>query len=119
MKRIQKIFSAISRKKQEDYPYAAWDAADFRLPDVWKLCKDESLGRALMVFYAAGGYDFFEVVDADHYASTWLDFIGNLYTAIDSGVYGKGESHFRFPLSEKVREQLILQGVPAVFTTDF
>lgn len=113
------MLSAFSRKRQKNYPYAAWDAADFRLPDAWKLGENESLGRALIVFYAAGGYDFFQVSDADRYAAAWLDFIGNLYTSIDDGMYAKGDSRFRFPLSEREREQLIRQGVPAVFTMDF
>lgn len=120
MKRSREsFFPAFLRKKQESYPYAAWDSADFRLPDAWKLGEDESLGRALTVFYAAGGYDFFEVVDADRYASSWLDFVGTLYAAIEEGVYRKGESHFHFPLPEEVREKLISQGIPSIFTTDF
>lgn len=104
---------------RDDYPYAAWDRADFRLPEEWRLSEASTLADALYVFYAAGGYDFFEVVDADCYASNWLDFVGGLYAAVEEGVYRKGDGHFRFPLSEEIRHSLIGQGVPPVFTTDF
>lgn len=107
------------QKTWDDHPYAAWDRADFRLYEEWKLNEASSLADALYVFYAAGGYDFFEVIDADCYASNWLNFVGGLYTAVENGVYQKGESHFRFPLSDEVRRSLIEQGVPPIFTTDF
>lgn len=118
-KAMKTVFNRLFAKKQGNYPYAEWDKPNFKIPDELKLSETSSLGDALYVFYEAGGYDFFEVVDADQYAPNWLDFVGNLYTSIEDGMYIKGNGHFHFPLSNEIRSKLILQGVPSIFVTDF
>lgn len=99
--------------------YAEWDNADFVIPNELLLNGNSSLSDALNVFYNAGGYDFFKVVNPDKYASMWLDFMGNLYAEIEDGKYKLGEENFKFPLSEEQRRSLIEQGVPERFTSDF
>ncbi len=99
--------------------YAEWDNADFVIPNEFLLNGNSSLTEALNVFYKAGGYDFFKVVNPDKYASAWLDFIGNLYAEIEDGKYGSGGEHFTFPLSDEQRRSLMEQGVPERFTSDF
>lgn len=118
-KTMKTVFNSLLAKKPENYLYAEWDKSNFKIPDELKLSETSSLGDALYVFYEAGGYDFFGVVDADQYAPNWLDFVGNLYTSIEDGMYIKGNSHFHFPLSNEIRSKLILQGVPSIFVTDF
>ena len=118
-KTMKTVFNRLLAKKPENYLYAEWDKSNFKIPDELKLSETSSLGDALYVFYEAGGYDFFGVVDADQYAPNWLDFVGNLYTSIEDGMYIKGNSHFHFPLSNEIRSKLILQGVPSIFVTDF
>lgn len=98
--------------------YAEWDNADFVLPDELLLDDSSSLADALNVFYKAGGYDFFKVVNPDKYASRWLEFIGSLYADIEDGRYDKNREHFAFPLSEDKRRSLIEQGVPEMFTSN-
>lgn len=98
--------------------YAEWDNADFVIPKEFLLDESSGLANALTVFYAAGGYDFFNVINPDKYASAWLEFIGGLYADIEDGVYKSGGS-FSFPLSEDERKSLIEQGVPERFTSDF
>lgn len=99
--------------------YAEWDNAGFAIPNALLLNENSSLANALNVFYKAGGYDFFKVVNPDKYASAWLDFMGNLYAEIEDGKYRSGGEHFIFPLSEEQRRSLIEQGVPERFTSDF
>lgn len=99
--------------------YAEWDNADFVIPSEFVLYENSSLADALRVFYAAGGYDFFKVVDPEKYASNWLEFIGGLYADIEDGVYKPDGGRFVFPLSEQERVSLIEQGVPEKFTSDF
>lgn len=99
--------------------YAEWDCADFVIPNEFILASSSNLADALRVFYAAGGYDFFKVIDPEKYASDWLEFIGGLYAEIEDGVYKPDGGHFAFPLSEEQRNSLIEQGVPDRFTSDF
>ena len=35
----------------------------------------------------AGGYDFFEAINPEKYASNWLNFMGGLYSEIENGKY--------------------------------
>lgn len=99
--------------------YAEWDNAGFVIPKELLLHESSSLADALRVFYAAGGFDFFKVVDPEKYASAWLEFIGGLYADIEDDVYKRDGGHFTFPLSEDERSSLIEQGVPERFTGDF
>ena len=99
--------------------YEEWDSADFVIPNELILAGNSNLADALRVFFAAGGYDFFKVIDPEKYASNWLDFIGNLYADIEDGIYKHDEGHFAFPLSENERDSLIEQGVPDIFTRDY
>ena len=99
--------------------YEEWDSADFFIPDELILKNNSSLADALRVFYAAGGYDFFKVINPEKYATNWLDFIGGLYADIEDGVYKPDGKHFIFPLSEAQRASLVEQGVPEKFTSDF
>lgn len=99
--------------------YAEWDNASFVIPDKFLLNGNSSLVDALNVFYKAGGYDFFNVVNPEKYASRWLEFIGGLYADIEDEVYKRDGGHFTFPLSEEERKSLIEQGVPEKFTSDF
>lgn len=96
-----------------------WDNADFVVPKELLLDKSSSLADALRVFYAAGGYDFFKVINPEKYADRWLEFIGGLYADIEDDVYKPDGGHFTFPLSEDQRQSLIEQGVPERFTIDF
>lgn len=99
--------------------YAEWDNDDFVIPNELLLNENSSLADALNVFYKAGGYDFFKVVNPDKYASRWLEFMGNLYAEIEDGKYRSGGENFKFPLSEEQRRSLMEQGVPEKFTSDF
>lgn len=99
--------------------YAEWDNADFVVPKEFLLDESSSLADALNVFYKAGGYDFFKVVNPAKYADRWLEFIGSLYAEIEDDVYKPDGGHFTFPLSEEQRQSLIEQGVPERFTSDF
>ena len=67
-------------RAQPGYLYEKWDAKDFSLPAEWQLREESSLGEALRVFYQAGGYDFFKVVEPKLYADNWLEFVG-IFTA--------------------------------------
>lgn len=99
--------------------YAEWDNADFVVPKELLLDESSGLADALRVFYAAGGYDFFKVVDPGKYADRWLEFIGSLYADIEDDVYKPDGGHFTFPLLEDQRQSIIEQGVPKIFTEDF
>lgn len=99
--------------------YEEWDRADFVVPKEFLLDENRSLADALRVFYAAGGFDFFKIVDPEKYAVSWLDFISELYNRIEDNVCKPDGGHFAFPLSEQERRSLIEQGVPKIFTSDF
>lgn len=99
--------------------YAIWDDKDFTMPKEFELNENSMLQDALKVFYAAGGYDFFKVVNPAKYASNWLDFMGVLYSAIEDGKYKSDGTHYSIPISENERISLIELGVPEIFTKDF
>lgn len=99
--------------------YAEWDDENFVIPAELALDENSSLADALTVFYKAGGYDFFKVVNPDKYASRWLEFIGCLYADVEDGEYVRDGKRFSFPLSEDIRKELKEQGVPELFTEDF
>ena len=80
------------------------------------LKENSFLHEAISVFYAAGGYDFFKVVNPKKYATGWLDFLGNLYAEIMAGKYKKDINRYENPLSDSERSSLIEQGVPNIFT---
>ncbi len=96
--------------------YAEWDDVDFVLPKELNLKENSFLHEAICVFYTAGGYDFFKVVNPKKYATRWLDFVGELYSAIVAGKYKKHFIDYENPLSESDRNSLIEQGVPNIFT---
>ena len=96
--------------------YAEWDNVDFVLPEELNLKENSFLYEAICVFYAAGGYDFFKVVNPKKYATRWLNFVGELYSAIVDGKYKKDFNDYENPLSESDRNSLIEQGVPNIFT---
>ena len=99
--------------------YEEWDDESFSIPQEFQLDENSSLQNALNVFYAAGGLDFFNVVNPAKYASNWLNFIGDLYAAIEEGAYQSDGTQYTLPLSDEERQALIEQGVPEIFTTDF
>lgn len=98
--------------------YAEWDEQDFTPPDELRLDEHSSLQHALTVFYFAGGYDFFEVIRPEKYASNWLNFIGDLYAEIEDGRYQPDGTAYKIPLPEAKRIALIAQGVPDIFTSN-
>lgn len=53
------------------------DEETFKLPDEYLLDENSDLAEALNVFYSAGGYDFFNVMEPKYYSGNWLDFVGN------------------------------------------
>ncbi len=95
-----------------------WDEESFILPDKFILDGDSDLASALNVFYQAGGYDFFNVIEAEYYASNWLDFVGNLYDEIMDGKYSLKGRQFVIPLTVEQKQELLERGVPEVFLTD-
>lgn len=95
-----------------------WDEAAFVLPDEYILDDSSDLADALNVFYSAGGYDFFNVVEAEYYASNWLDFVGNLYSEIMDARYRSNGKQFVVPLTDVQKQELSARGVPEVFVTD-
>ena len=48
---------------QERYNFCEWDEETFKLPDEYLLDENSDLAEALNVFYSAGGYDFFNVME--------------------------------------------------------
>ncbi len=95
-----------------------WDEATFVLPDKYILDENSDLAEALNVFYSVGGYDFFNVVEAEYYASNWLDFVGNLYSEIMDDRYLSDGKQFIVPLTNDQKQELSERGVPEVFVTD-
>lgn len=108
----------IFKEKKEHYKYYEWDMDSFVLPREWVLGNKSDLGSALKVFYAAEGYDFFNVIDTKYYSSNWLDFVGDLYVAIADDKYLPGSTKYVIPLSYAQKEELAERGVPEVFVTD-
>ena len=98
--------------------YGEWDNPDFMVPAELQLTNNSFLHEAIQVFYKAGGYDFFKVIDPGKYASKWLDFVGDLYSDIEGGKYKTDGTFHKNPLSDKDRMSLIEQGVPKLFTDD-
>lgn len=98
--------------------YAEWDGADFIIPQYLILKDNSFLHEAIYVFYAAGGYDFFKVVNPSKYATRWLDFVGKLYSEIVDGKYKQTNDTYKNPLSDIERKSLIEQGVPNIFTNE-
>ena len=99
--------------------YAIWDDEDFMIPEEFLLNENSNIQDALNVFYKAGGFDFFKVVNPEKYATNWLNFIGDLYSDIEYGKYKSNGKPYVIPLSENERLSLIEQGVPEIFTKDF
>lgn len=98
--------------------YEEWDKPEFVLPENFFLDKNSKLHEAINVFYLAGGFDFFKVINPGKYASNWLDFIGNLYSEIEDETYETDGEYHKNPLTDEQRESLITQGVPEIFTND-
>lgn len=119
------LFSKLFKKKDsivlsnaEKCRFYEWDEATFVLPSEYALDENSDLADALNVFYSAGGYDFFNVAEAEYYASNWLDFVGSLYVKIENEEYGSNGKRFVIPLSNKQKQELSKRGVPSVFVTD-
>lgn len=98
--------------------YYEWDKETFMIPREYVLNDESELADALKVFFSAGGYDFFLVVNPACYASNWLDFISGLYASIMEGQYGNNGKHYSNPLSDSQKQILFKQGVPELFITD-
>ena len=95
-----------------------WDDQSFVLPDEYILDERSGLADALKVFYSAGGYLFFNVIDPRYYASNWLVFMGDLYERIANGYAETNHKRYSIPLSDKQKQELVNRGVPSVFVTD-
>ncbi len=96
--------------------YGEWDKHDFIIPAELQLTDNSFLHEAIQVFYKAGGYDFFKVINPEKYASKWLDFVGDLYLDIEKGKYKTDGKFHKIPLSDEDRMSLKEQGVPELFT---
>lgn len=94
-----------------------WDEDFFVVPKKYILDKNSDLANALHVFYLAGGYMFFNVKNPDHYASHWLDFMGNLFESIIAGKYVSSKAYI-IPLTSTQKYELTKRGVPNIFITD-
>lgn len=57
--------------------------------------------KTCQVFYSAGGYDFFKVINPEKYASKWLDFVSGLYADIEEGKYKTDGKFHKEHFSEK------------------
>ena len=110
---------AVSQPKARgEYPFAEWDDEDFILPEELVLTDDSYLHEAIEVFYKAGGFSFFQVIDADQYSPNWLDFVGGLYSDIEEGKYKPDGNCHKNPLSDFKKQVLTEQGVPEIFIED-
>lgn len=98
--------------------FGEWDREGFAIPAEFVLTGQSSLYEAVSVFYSAGGYDFFKVLNPEKYASRWLEFVGNLYVEIVDGIYKPDGLDRRNPLDEQKRVDLMHQGVPDIFTRE-
>lgn len=98
--------------------YEEWDSPRFMVPKNLYLDENSKLHEAIKVFYLAGGFDFFKVINPEKYATNWLDFVGNLYSEIVDGKYKTDGGYHKNLLMEEQRNSLIMQGVPEIFTND-
>ena len=98
--------------------YFEWDEESFVLPKEYCLGEKADLADALRVFYQAGGFEFFNVVNPKYYASKWLEFMGNLYSSIVEEKYASCGKRFAIPLNDVQRQELASRNVPEVFITD-
>lgn len=98
--------------------YGEWDKDDFIIPAEFELTGDSFLHEAIQVFYKAGGYDFFKVINPEKYATKWLDFVGGLYSEIKERKYKSDGKHHKNPLSDMDKCSLKKQGVPDLFIDD-
>lgn len=102
----------------EKYKFYEWDESTFVLPDEYILDDNSDLADALNVFYLAGGYDFFNVVEPKYYSDNWMDFVANLYNEIMENRYVSDGKKIIIPLTDKQKQELFERGVPEVFLTD-
>ena len=98
--------------------YGEWDKHNFIIPAELQLTDNSFLHEAIQVFYKAGGYDFFKVINPEKYASKWMDFVSGLYLDIEKGKYKADGRFHKIPLSDEDRMSLKEQGVPELFTDD-
>lgn len=70
------------------------------------------------MFYSAGGYEFFNVIDPKNYSNKWLNFVGNLYSKIDNNKYSSIGKKYSIPLTELQKQELLDRGVPEIFLVD-
>ncbi|MBQ3841850.1 MAG: hypothetical protein II820_04060 [Ruminiclostridium sp.] len=98
--------------------YGEWDNSDFIIPAEFELTSDSFLHEAIQVFYKAGGFDFFKVINPAKYATRWLNFVGELYADIEEGKYKSDGKYHKNPLSDTDRLSLKEQGVPDLFIDD-
>lgn len=105
--------------KDKNYcKYHEWDDSSFVLPKEYCLDESSDLADALNVFYQAGGYYFFNVVNPEYYASNWLEFIGSLYSAIMEDKYISDGKQFAVPLDDEQKQELLSRNVPERFIKD-
>lgn len=104
--------------KNGKYRFYEWEESSFTLPDEYILDQNSDLADALYVFYLAGGYEFFNVIESEYYSGNWLDFIGDLYREIVDDTYISKGKQFVVPLSDEQKLELADRGVPEVFVTD-
>ena len=98
--------------------YGEWDKHNFIIPAELQLTDNSFLHEAIQVFYKAGGYDFFKVINPEKYASKWMDFVSCLYLDIEKGKYKADGRFHKIPLSDEDRMSLKEQGVHELFTDD-
>lgn len=98
--------------------YEEWDKPGFVMPKNFYLDENSKLHEAINVFYLAGGFDLFKVINPEKYASNWLDFISNLYSEIVDEKYKTDDEYHENPLTEEQRNSLVIQGVSEIFTND-
>ncbi len=112
-------FDKLKRDKQSDAHcnYFEWDEQNFVLPKAYEVKASSDLADVMNIFYLAGGYDFFNVVDPKNYASKWLSFMGDLYAGITEGIYCNHKT-LKNPLTEAQKRKLAKQGVPEIFIVD-
>ena len=104
--------------KAKSWFFERWDEKSFELPEEYKLKENSELADALKVFYAAGGYNFFNVINPEYYASNWLEFMGKLYGEIMEDKYVFTSKIFSIPLDDEQREELASRHVPDRFICD-